>query len=76
MLPNSKVGTIVGVDTKTGHTLELSPGKMTHDERFYFWKWPEMIVDKIVRYKAFNYGSIAAPRFATFQGFRDPEDMS
>lgn len=76
MLPNSKVGTIVGVDLKSGQTLELSPGKMNHDERFYFWEWPEQIVGKVVRYKAFSYGSIDAPRFATFQDFRDPEDMS
>lgn len=76
MIPNSKVGTIVGVDLKSGQALELSPGKMNHDERFYFWKWPEQIVGKVVRYKAFSYGSIDAPRFATFQDFRDPEDMS
>lgn len=75
MLPNSKVGTIIGTDLKTGQHLEVSPGKMTHAERELFWLEPSLIVDKIIRYKCFNYGSMDAPRFATFQGFRDPDDM-
>lgn len=75
MLPSSKVGTIVGVDLATGQTLEISPGKMTHEQRQYFWIAQEHIIGKYVKYKAFAYGSLNAPRFATFQGFRDPIDM-
>lgn len=75
MLPNNKVGTIVGVDIKTRQQLEISPGKMTHDARAFFWKYPDKIVGQIVKYKCFGYGSINVARFATFQGFRDPTDM-
>lgn len=76
MVPNCKVGTIVGIDLKTGQELELSPGKMTHDERRRYWSHPNCIIGKIAEYKCFSYGSIDAPRFATFQRFRDIEDIS
>lgn len=76
MLPSLQVGTIVGHDLKTGQLLEISPGRMTHDQRRYYWVAQDHIVGKTVKYKAFAYGSMNAPRFATFQAFRDPEDMS
>ena len=76
MVPNGQVGTIIGHDMKTGQKLEISPGTMTHVERAYYWQHPEEIVEMVVKYKCFNYGSIDAPRFATYQGMRDPSDMS
>jgi DNA ligase-1 len=76
MQPSGKVGTIVGVDTSSRQTLEVSPGKMTHDQRRYYWVAQDHIVGKLIKYKCFSYGSIDVPRFATFQGFRDAEDMS
>ena len=75
MIPSNQVGTIAGHDCKTGQYLEISPGKMTQDQRRYYWVARDHIIGKIVKYKSFAYGSIDAPRFATFQGFRDPEDM-
>lgn len=33
MVPNGQVGTILGHDLKTGQYLEISPGKMTKDQR-------------------------------------------
>lgn len=75
MVPNGQVGTIVGHDLKTGQLLEISPGKMTHDERRQYWENQLDIMGTVVKYKAFAYGSINVPRFATFQGFRDPDDM-
>ena len=75
MVPNGQVGTIIGHDMKTGQKLEISPGTMTHVERAYYWEHPEAIVEMVVKYKCFNYGSIDAPRFATYQGMRDPSDM-
>jgi len=75
MVPNELVGTICGQDIKTGQYLELSPGKMTHDVRSWMWRHQEDIVGKIAKYKAFGYGSINTPRFATFQSFRHADDM-
>ena len=76
LIPSNQVGTIVGHDCKTGQYLEIAPGKMTQDQRKYYWIAQDHIIGKIVKYKSFAYGSIDAPRFATFQAFRDPEDMS
>ena len=76
MLPNGKVGTILGTDLQTGQALEVSPGKMTHAERELLWRDQGKIIDKIVKYKCFGYGSINAPRFASFQSFRHEDDMS
>lgn len=76
MIPNEQVGTIIGTDLETGQQLEISPGRMTQDQRKYYWVAQDHIVDKIVKYKAFGYGAINVPRFATFQAFRDADDMS
>ena len=76
MVPNGKVGTIVGYDMKTNQRMEVSPGRLTHDERRFYWANPDKLVEHIVKYKAFGYGSIDVPRFATYQGLRDLDDMS
>lgn len=75
MVPSGQIGTIVGTDLKTGQNLEISPGKMTREQRQYFWTAQDHILGKIVNYKAFAYGALEVPRFATFQSFRDPDDL-
>ncbi len=75
MVPNSKVGTIIGHDMKTGQRIECSPGKMTHDVRTHMWQHQDDIIGKIVHYKAFGYGTLNVARFATFQSFRHLDDM-
>jgi len=75
MIPNGQVGTIIGHDLKTGQLLEISPGKMIKDQRQWYWRNQHLILNQVVKYKCFDYGSINAPRFATFQAFRDPLDM-
>lgn len=71
MVPNGRVGTICGTDVKTGQMLEISPGRMTHDMRQFYWEHPEQIVGKVCNYRYFGYGNVSAPRFATFQAFRE-----
>lgn len=75
MIPNKQVGTILGYDIATGQQMEVSPGRMTVSQRIYFWLHQNELVGAVIKYKAFNYGSINVPRFATFQAFRDPDDM-
>jgi len=76
MNPNGQVGTIIGTDLQTGQLLEISPGRMPHDVRSYMWRHHDDIIGKIAKYKAFGYGRLNVARFATFQGFRDADDMS
>jgi len=75
MVPNGRVGTIIGTDLATGAHMELSPGKMNHAERMYYFRNPYQIIGRVAKYKAFPYGMVNTARFATFQGFRDASDM-
>ena len=71
MVPSGLVGTILGYDTKTNEAMQLSPGRMTHDMRKYYWENQEKIIGRIAHYRAFAYGSVNTPRFPTFQHFRE-----
>lgn len=71
-----RVGTILGADCVTGQPLEISPGRMTIDERKHYWSNPEQLIDRIIKYKTFDYGTLNVPRFSTFQAFRDSADMA
>lgn len=71
LVPNGRVGTIVGNDTKTNQAIEISPGRMNHDMRRFYWENPSKIVGRIATYRYFGYGQLHAPRFPTFQAFRE-----
>jgi DNA ligase-1 len=72
---SERIGTIFAKDTKTGESLVISPGRMTQDERQRYYANPMLIINKIVKYKTFDYGKVNASRFCTFQGFRDVNDL-
>lgn len=74
-IPNGMVGVLHCKDVKTGVKIEVSPGKMSHADRVKFWEQPELIIDKVIKYKHFPRGVKDKPRFPTFQSFRDPVDM-
>lgn len=73
--PAGRVGTILGTDLKTGEQLNISPGRMTHDMRQFYFENPAKLIGSIVKYKSFDYGSLDAPRFTTYQAHRDLEDL-
>ncbi len=86
MVPNGMVGTITGVAVanvkhrgriliKKGDQITVSPGKMSHDQRVYYWEHQEEIIGKIVKYKFFPHGMKSKPRFPTFQSFRNRNDL-
>jgi len=74
--PAGRVGTILGTDLVSGEYLNISPGRMTYDMRQFYFEHPEKLIGAIVKYKSFDYGSLDAPRFTTYQAHRDLEDMS
>lgn len=76
LIPNGQVGCLICIDLKTGDEIRVSPGKMPHNERILFWQKPELILEKVIKYKHFPKGVKDKPRFATYQSFRDPVDMS
>jgi DNA ligase-1 len=75
MAPSGMVGAMEGIDCKTGEEVRVSPGRMTKAECIFYWNNPDKILQRIGKYQFF--GRVKnAPRFATFQSFRDPIDMS
>jgi len=73
--PAGRVGTILGTDLISGEYLNISPGRMTHDMRQFYFEHPAKLIGSIIKYKSFDYGSLDAPRFTTYQAHRDLEDM-
>lgn len=69
MHPSGQVGTLVVKDLHTEAVIHVSPGKLTHDKRKHFWENKHEILDRVIKYKHFSYGSLNAPRFPTFQDF-------
>jgi DNA ligase-1 len=72
---SERIGTLYGTDLKTKELLCISPGRMTQQDRALFFKYPGMILGKVIKYKTFDYGKVNASRFCTFQGFRDKDDL-
>jgi DNA ligase-1 len=51
-------------------------GGFSREERIAFWKQKDAMIGKICKYKYFEVGMIDAPRFPSFIGIRDEDDMS
>lgn len=65
-----RVGTIVARELKTGQQIYVSPGRMPFTMREYYWENPQKLVGETINIRWFEYGSMDAPRFCTFQGIR------
>lgn len=75
-VPNGMVGTLVCRDVKTGNTINVSPGKMTQDDKIFFWNNQDKIKGRTISYKHFPHGVKDKPRFANFMHFRDEADQA
>jgi DNA ligase-1 len=73
--PNGMVGSLLVKSLSTGQIDTISAGKMTHDERRYYFENQDEIIGKIVKYKHFTTGVKEKKRFPRFIGFRLEEDM-
>lgn len=51
-------------------------GGFTRDERIKFWKQKDEMIGQFCKYKYFEVGMKDAPRFPSFIGIRDENDMS
>ncbi len=76
MVGNRQVGTLLCSDVLTGKAIKVSPGRMTKVEReIYLAQFgtglKQDIKNKVVTYRQFPTDDFAAPRFPTFQCFRD-----
>lgn len=60
---------------KKGDIIRVSPGKMTHDERVYYFNNPDKIVGQTIKHKFFPKGIKDKPRFSNYQMIRPEEDV-
>lgn len=72
---NGMVGSLRCVDLKANQEITVSAGRLTHDERKYFFENPSQITGKIIKYRTMAYGKKDLPRFPTFQCFRASFDL-
>lgn len=73
-VPAGTLGALKVRDIETG--IEFSIGSGYDDAtRAELWSLKESLEGKIVKYKHFSVGVKEAPRFPTFLGFRDLDDM-
>jgi DNA ligase-1 len=75
MVPNGMVGSLKCRDVKTGTLITLSAGKLTHDERIFYFNNQDKLVGQTVKYKTFMIGVKDLPRFPTFQTIRAQSDI-
>ena len=75
MIPNGRVGSLLGIDLKTDKPITVGAGCMTHAERIHYLAHPDEIVGKVGKYKKFKHGEKDKPRFPTFQSLRAESDM-
>ena len=73
--PNGMVGSLIVKSVSTGQIDTISAGKMTHDERKFYFLNQNKIIGSIVKYKHFATGVLNKKRFPRFIGFRLAEDM-
>lgn len=86
MVPNGMVGSMTGtlikdcmynkqVLYKAGTEIEIAAGKMTHEDRKFYFDNPDKLIGSIVKFKYFPIGNKDKPRFPTFQSMRSEVDM-
>ena len=89
MVPNGQVGSLTCRMLKDvfdpqkkdklllakGQIVTVSPGKMTADQRKYYFQNPHEIVNQIVKFKFFPKGGKDKPRFPTYVTIRPKSDM-
>ena len=87
MQPNAQVGSMKGtlikdvLDPQTrklliakGALVTVSPGKMTEDERKYYFKNPHELIGQVVKFKLFPKGIKDSARFPTFVTIKNKND--
>jgi DNA ligase 1 len=71
--PSGMVGTILAKDVESGEPIRCAPGRLTHDERIQMMLQPKKFIGMEFTYRRFPTGTYAAPRFPTFQTFRNSD---
>jgi DNA ligase-1 len=76
MMASNTLGAFSVRDLNTNVEFEIGTGKgLTQELKQAIWNDQKSYLNKIVKYKFFEIGTLDLPRFPSFQGFRDPDDL-
>lgn len=75
LVPKGMIGSLICRDIKSGNTITVGPGSLTHEQRIYYWNNQSELVDQTISYKYFEHGQKDKPRFPSFVSVRPPEDL-
>lgn len=88
MVPNGMIGSYVvkmltvpdglpeHIKLEVGDEMTVSAGKMTHEERLFYFQNPDKFIGEVTKFKFFLHGMKDKLRIPTHQCFRDRVDMS
>lgn len=75
MIANGLIGRLICKVLKTGEEIIVSPGRLTHIERQFYFENPNQLIGKTIKFQHFPKGVKDKPRFPTFQSFRASSDI-
>jgi len=75
MVPSGTLGALLVQDIKTGVRFSIGTG-FDDELRATIWANPDILLNRVVKYKYFEVGAYDKPRFPVFLGFRMEEDVS
>jgi len=58
-----------------GDRVKVSPGKMTAEQKKYYWEHQEELLEHVIKFKLFPKGTKDKPRFPTFDSIRNKNDL-
>lgn len=77
LVPANTLGTFLVRDIHDGREFGIGTGKGLNDElKKLIWTNRDKYMGKIIKYRYQEVGTKDLPRIPSFQGFRDPRDMS
>lgn len=74
--PKGMIGSLVLYVEELGCNVKVGAGKLTHEERIYYFNNQDELKKLIIKYAFLATGQKDAPRHPRVIGFRLPEDMS
>lgn len=73
--PSGMIGALLGVNPKSGLTIKIGAGKLTHEERKHIFENQHEYLGMIAKYRSMDTGVKDKPRHARFMEWRSREDM-